>query len=146
MKTAKLIGIAALIIGSMCLSNAASAHDRRHWGHRHFGVGVYLGPGPVWPWYAYPPRYYYPSPPVVVVPAQPPVYIERGEVPAPVVIQPPSAPTQVPSTAAAPPPPVTPAPAAESYWYYCSDPQGYYPYVKSCPLGWQKVAPAVPPQ
>jgi hypothetical protein len=33
------------------------------------------------------------------------------------------------------------------YWYYCQDPQGYYPYVKSCPGGWMKVVPEVtPPQ
>jgi hypothetical protein len=32
------------------------------------------------------------------------------------------------------------------YWYYCDDPQGYYPYVKSCPGGWMKVVPdTVPP-
>ncbi|PZN69874.1 MAG: hypothetical protein DM484_29055, partial [Candidatus Methylumidiphilus alinenensis] len=27
------------------------------------------------------------------------------------------------------------------YWYYCRDPNGYYPYVKECPGGWQAVAP-----
>jgi hypothetical protein len=33
-----------------------------------------------------------------------------------------------------------------NYWYYCQNPQGYYPYVKSCPGGWMKVVPdAVPP-
>lgn len=32
-------------------------------------------------------------------------------------------------------------PQAEAYWYYCQDPQGYYPYVKSCPGGWMKVVP-----
>jgi hypothetical protein len=31
-------------------------------------------------------------------------------------------------------------PPAE-YWYYCWDPQGYYPYVPECPGGWVKVAP-----
>ena len=32
------------------------------------------------------------------------------------------------------------------YWYYCQNPQGYYPYVKSCPGGWMKVVPdTVPP-
>lgn len=31
------------------------------------------------------------------------------------------------------------------YWYYCQDPQGYYPYVKSCPGGWTRVVPT-PPQ
>jgi len=29
-------------------------------------------------------------------------------------------------------------------WYYCQDPQGYYPYITSCPGGWTKVAPTPP--
>ena len=33
----------------------------------------------------------------------------------------------------------------QEYWYYCKDPQGYYPYVASCPGGWMRVAPT-PPQ
>jgi len=34
-------------------------------------------------------------------------------------------------------------PPATPYWYYCANPQGYYPYVPACPIGWQTV-PAVP--
>lgn len=30
----------------------------------------------------------------------------------------------------------------ESPWYYCQEPPGYYPYVRDCPQGWTKVAPA----
>lgn len=120
----------------------ASAHDHRHyWGRHHGSVGIYFGP--VWPRYGYSPRYYYPPeyyPPVVVAPPPAPVYIERTDIP-PVLTMPPPTPAAAPAPVA---PPVVAAP--ESYWYYCSDPQGYYPYVKSCPLGWQKVAPAVPPQ
>jgi hypothetical protein len=37
------------------------------------------------------------------------------------------------------------APAEPSYWYYCRNPQGYYPYVKQCPNGWMKVVPSSPP-
>jgi hypothetical protein len=33
----------------------------------------------------------------------------------------------------------------EQYWYYCTNPKGYYPYVKQCPAGWTKVVPR-PPQ
>jgi hypothetical protein len=29
-------------------------------------------------------------------------------------------------------------------WYYCDKPEGYYPYVRTCPSGWQQV-PAQPP-
>jgi hypothetical protein len=33
-----------------------------------------------------------------------------------------------------------------AYWYYCPNPEGYYPYVKSCPNGWMRViADANPP-
>jgi len=31
------------------------------------------------------------------------------------------------------------------YWYHCSNPPGYYPYVKECPAGWNRVAPTSPP-
>jgi hypothetical protein len=27
------------------------------------------------------------------------------------------------------------------YWYYCADAKAYYPYVKDCPGGWQRVSP-----
>jgi len=45
-------------------------------------------------------------------------------------------------------PPVYVQPEEEPYyWYYCQDPQGYYPYVRNCPGGWMKVVPDVkPPQ
>jgi len=29
--------------------------------------------------------------------------------------------------------------AATQYWYYCSNPAGYYPYVTHCNTGWQTV-------
>jgi hypothetical protein len=91
------------------------------WAHGvRVGVGVYVGPywGPG-PWY-YPPPYYY-RPEVIVVPApQPPAYIEQQ----------PEAPAET-----APPQP------ASQYWYYCAAAKGYYPYVKECPGGWQKVLP-----
>ncbi len=41
--------------------------------------------------------------------------------------------------------PQAPATAAQSsFWYYCANPKGYYPYVQSCQGAWQPV-PAVPP-
>jgi hypothetical protein len=27
------------------------------------------------------------------------------------------------------------------YWYYCRDPEGYYPYVRQCNGAWEPVAP-----
>lgn len=102
-------------------------------GRVYGGVGVYFGgPGPYWgP--AYPRPYYYPRPyipgpfyypgpyyepaPVVVVPAAPPVYIERSDE---VVVQ---------------------EQEGGQFWYYCRSAKNYYPYVKECPGGWQKVPP-----
>lgn len=48
----------------------------------------------------------------------------------PVVIQVPTAPVALPAQAPS--------------WYYCAQPAGYYPYVPTCPVGWQAV-PAIPP-
>ncbi len=50
-----------------------------------------------------------------------------------IVVQTPPTPAQ--STTTTPPPP--------QYWYYCRSAKRYYPYVRQCPNGWQKV-PARP--
>lgn len=90
-------------------------------GHHHkstFGVG--FGFAYPWSWY-YPPPYYYPGyyyPQPVAYPAQPVTYVEQGAAPAP----------------------AEPA----GWWYYCEVSRTYYPYVKECPSGWQRV-PALPP-
>ena len=68
-------------------------------------------------WYPYP---YYAYPPTVVVRETPPItYIEQSS----------------PDTA-----------QQQGYWYYCADSKAYYPYVKDCPAGWQKVVPQAQPQ
>jgi hypothetical protein len=61
--------------------------------------------------YAPPPAYYYP----------PPAYYP----PQPVVVAPQPAPPTI-------------SPQAQT-WYYCDNPQGYYPYVSSCYSGWRQV-------
>jgi hypothetical protein len=33
-------------------------------------------------------------------------------------------------------------PMETTYWYYCRNPQGYYPYVKQCQDEWMKVVPS----
>lgn len=58
--------------------------------------------------------------------APPPVYYY----PYPTVVVPPSPPVYVERE------------RAENWWYYCDQSKGYYPYVKECPGGWQRVAPA----
>jgi hypothetical protein len=113
MKAIKLV-VALLVLAMAGIGSAWADH---HGGGRvHFGF--VFGPG--WgPWYYPPPAYYYPPyyAPVVVQP-QPQVYVEQ---------QP---------TLSAPA-----APVSGSYWYYCTASRGYYPYVKTCPGGWQRVAP-----
>jgi len=152
MKKLIIVRMVAILMGSL-ITGLACAHDGHggghygggHYGGGHYGgyygghfhgyggfygrpsVGFYFGPGFGWPYYYpyYPsfPYYryypYYPYPPAITVPSSPPVYIQRNtEQPAP---QPQS-----------------------SYWYYCRHPNGYYPYVKECPGGWQQVAPQPP--
>ena len=107
----------------MCLA-APSAFAWHHGPRVYFGFnfGIPLGAYPYGPYpyyfpaYTYPP--YYAAPIVVQRPST--VYIEQQ-----------------------------PAPAAQSsapagYWYYCADARAYYPYVKECPAGWQRVAPQPP--
>jgi hypothetical protein len=98
------------------------------YGHGHFGFGLYLGMPYSYPYYPYPYDYYPYSyyPPVVAVPSQSPVYVEQGDAQL--------APQQVPAA------------QAGNYWYHCDQPEGYYPYIKECPGGWQRVSPTPPPQ
>ncbi len=42
-------------------------------------------------------------------------------------------------------PPLVQAPPAAHFWYYCSDPPGYYPTVAQCRLAWQPVPATVLP-
>lgn len=118
-----------LLLTALLFSSGVYAdpfHRGRHFGgfyghHRHPGFSFYFGV-PLYsrPYFSYPYYPYYPYyPPVVTVPTEPPVYIERD---------PPQS-QQLPS----------------GYWYYCSNPEGYYPYVKECPSGWRQVDP-IPPR
>ena len=40
---------------------------------------------------------------------------------------------------------VAPPPDAPAIWYFCRSSNTYYPYVSSCPEGWERV-PATPPR
>lgn len=65
-----------------------------------------------------------------------------GNVYPPVTVTgPASAPTYVEQAPAASAPAQAAASSANAYWYYCAQSQGYYPYVRECPGGWQPVAP-----
>lgn len=121
------IGKGFAVLAVAAFAALASGVAWAHGGRGHARVGVYFG-GPViggyWgpyyaprPWIAPPVYYVDPYGPTYYGPpavAAPTVYIERA------------------------------APDASAYWYWCADPQGYYPTVQTCPGGWQPVAPQAP--
>ena len=82
--------------------------------------GCISAPRLYWPAYPYYPAPYY-YPPTVVVPQSPPVYVEQGQQSGQ-------------------------APAAQGWWYFCRESNAYYPYVKHCPAGWERVDPQPPAQ
>ena len=114
MKTSKIF--IALAIALAGITATSSAFAWRHGPRVSIGFGFGY-PGYAYPYY-YPPYYYPPYYPAPVVLQRPPVYVEQS-------------PQMAPSA---------PAPAA-NYWYYCSESNAYYPYVKECAVGWQRVAP-----
>ena len=56
-----------------------------------------------------------------------------------------AAPFPVPSAPVMSAPAPMPAPPGQQTWYYCTDPQGYYPTVPECRSGWQQVPASAPP-
>jgi hypothetical protein len=119
-----VLGILVLIAASSMSCYARGyghgyGHGYGYGNHVRFSSGIWVGPGwgAVWPGAFYPPYYpYYPysAPRVVVQPRY-----EEYAAPAP-------------------------EPQEQDYWYYCSKPEGYYPYITTCPGGWMKVVP--PPE
>ena len=141
MKVTKLCMLVAFTTGLIASGSAMADHGHGgggHWhggSHWHSNIGLYIGPGfgPYYPrfygdpfYYGYPPYYSYPPAVVVAPPQQPPVYIEQGQQPESAQVGPDSAPQQ------------------DNFWYHCDKPEGYYPYIKTCPQGWQKVTPEPP--
>jgi hypothetical protein len=106
---------------ALALAGLTAASSVFAWHHRGPRVSIGFGFG-----YPYPYPYYYPPPPYYYPPYYPaPVVLQRPPV---VYIE--SSPQATPSV-----------PAASSYWYYCADSNAYYPYVKECAVGWQRVPP-----
>jgi hypothetical protein len=80
-------------------------------GSVHFSIGIGI---PLWgPGYYYPPYYPYYYPPAYYPPTVSPAQPQR----------------------------YVEAQQAPNVWYYCADAKAYYPYVKDCPGGWQRVSP-----
>ena len=117
----KMVLVFLLFVSGAVASGSAMAqrHGRGHGWGPHWGISIGL---PLyWPGYYpgyYPyawPAYAYPGP---VVP--PTTYIEQV----------------VPQAAPAQP---------QGDWFYCAGSKSYYPYVRECPAGWQRV-PSTPPR
>ncbi|NMG77652.1 hypothetical protein [Aromatoleum diolicum] len=127
MKWFKCVLALIVVLGSVTPDVASADRGRRSRHHSHSSIGLHFGvplfwnwPSPYYgypsPYYAYPPGYAYPPSYAYPAPSSPPVYIERGDDEA--------------------------APSRDQgYWYYCDRPEGYYPYVKECPGGWERVSP-----
>lgn len=112
------LGLAALVLsGGMIPGAWAWDHGFHRHDHFHSHFDVFIG-APLF-WWPPDPYYYYPPVSQVYI-EQPPVYVQQYD------------------KAANPP--------AANYWYYCPNPQGYYPYVQNCPAGWMQVVPQPPPQ
>jgi len=108
------LSLVVFVLGASASVPALAWH---HGSHTSTSVGVFVGAPAFW----YPPYYYPPYyPPVVAVPSSPPTYIEREDAQE------------------------APAPTQSNWWYYCASAQAYFPYVKECPAGWQRVAPQPP--
>jgi hypothetical protein len=118
--------IVLMSTGAYADRGGGGRHGGHGGGHRHGGAqfGIFVNPGwwgpGSWGPYRYPYYPYYPyyQPPVIVQP--PPVITQPYE-------------------------DESPADEQQQYWYFCPDPQGYYPHVKQCPKGWLKVVPETPP-
>lgn len=127
---------------SLALAAGPALADPDHWGHGgpgwhggrdHWGgdgwrrgswnhgwhdgrLGWWWVVGGLWTFYPAP---IYPYPPAVVVESPAPVLVEH------------------PALA------IGPGTSGDS-WYYCRSSKGYYPYVSSCPGGWERIAPTPP--
>jgi hypothetical protein len=111
----RLKKIPALLMTVTAMSLLFSGTALARHGHGHFRGSIWIGPG-FWPAFPYYSEPYYVQPPPVVIRQAPEEYIHK----APEVEEP-------------------------YYWYYCRKPEGYYPYVRTCPDGWMKVLPSQTP-
>lgn len=140
-RTKAKVVVAALLLGTFVSTSVFAQH--RH--HRHGPrIGFYVG-APLLAYslarpYYYSPYYYPPAyssayyPPAAVAPQ---TYVEQPQQVQSYPVQPPQQ-LQAPSYQQEAP---QAAPQSGNMWYYCNDARAYYPYVKTCPAGWQQVTP-----
>lgn len=133
----------AILILAMCAAtNTALAKDRHFHGPR-ISIGFGIGFAPFG--YSYPLGYsrnYYPA---SYYPYQsiyyPEVLVSTVVTPAPVYVRQVDTGSTRPFQSSQIQPEVS---ANGSDWYYCHNPDGFYPSIKACPSGWQRVPAQVP--
>ena len=135
------------VIAAGALAAAPASAQRGYHGHGH-GGGHFWGPfggfllGSAIVYSAMQPRTVYYAPQVTYWPNVPVTTIGPAYYAEPIYAGPPAA--SIP-----PPPPggsqvsALSLPGSE-WWYFCKDPNGYYPYVRECKSGWEKVSPTPP--
>ncbi|TRZ68753.1 MAG: hypothetical protein D4S02_03230 [Rhodocyclaceae bacterium] len=133
------------IMAAGALGAAPAWADRG--GGRGHGQGYFWGPfgfllGSAIVYSAMQPRTVYYGPPVTYLPYGPVTTVGQAYYVDPIYVSPP--------VASIPPPPQGSSqisalglPGSE-WWYFCKDPNGYYPYVRECQSGWEKVSPTPP--
>lgn len=131
--------LAVFAAGTMAAAPAWADRGYGHGGYGHFWgpFGFLVGTAVLYS--ALQPRTVYYEPQVTYVPSGP----------VPTVIQPYYAEQSYASPPAAPAPPPPPGGSSVStlgmpgshWWYFCQNPNGYYPYVRECQTGWEKVSP-----
>ena len=87
-----------------------------------YGAGWAVATTPAWGW-----------------PVAPAAYVMPSWVPMGVVVEP--SPFVEPAPLESTPPVPQAAPQQPGFWYYCTDPAGYYPYVTTCSRPWVAVQP-----
>ena len=146
----KVVAVLTLLVFA-AVSGSAMAQHGGHGGYGHgggyshggghghgggwgYGVGLGLALGLPLLWSGYYAPYPYPAPayaypaPAYSYPA--PAYAYPGS-----AVAPSGAYAEQGYAQAAP----APAPAPQQDWYFCAGSNAYYPYVRECPSGWQRV-------
>ena len=113
--TKGILALALILAGAMAAETALAGRSSVTFGFSFGFPGYWYYPPP----YYYPPAYPYYNPyyyPPYADPSAPVTYTEQGAQPG--ASQPPT-----------------------QWWYYCVDSKAYYPYVRECAGGWQRVPP-----
>lgn len=106
----------AIVLAALAiLAASALPAQAYHWRYHHPLWG--------WGWWSHEPGPFYPPavvhvpPQIIVVPQQPQTYVQRQQEQSP----------------------------PQFVWYWCTDPQGFYPYIQQCKSAWMKVIPEMTP-